>query len=321
MQEQTNGGETVDIVIEHPETEGSQQEETQLELKEPIFIGQIDHDLLQKIDELIDKEIYEIAVLSPSIQQSCRETYFFHKLGEKQRDDMLKQKMDEKMRKETLDAIAEIERLFIQHFKNEGINYDKESGQLITFKAYEMKNVINAARTSQLSNEKTRELLEHAQIQGFITPTISGATYVKQEFAITIDSASRLTVLNGVKNALSQEIEMLKHRVKLYENEIVVISQELIGDSEETNKTDHPDVEEFAINALTEKSKKVLELIKAHPGKYFTSGQISKMYNDNVSSCNDIIPRLLKINAILKKQDKKEKEKDSYCINPKIFNL
>lgn len=213
------------IVIEQPD---QRIDNSLAELKEPIFVGQCNKELLNKIDDLLDKDKFELAILPDSIQQSCRETYFFSKLSEKDRDNMLVMKKDKKLRQEGLDAVYQVEQMFKAFFEQEGI--EKKEGEVITFKPHELKNVCHIFRRENLSNQNLRSMIEKMQVFGFITPTIVNEVYHKQEFAITIDYTDRLAALTAISNILDHEMQMTKARKELYDDEIIKISAQLSND-------------------------------------------------------------------------------------------
>lgn len=305
------GGEIETIEIEAPVVDVVKTEQDSI-IKEPIFIGQVDLEILNQLEGLIDKDRFELAVLSQSLQKNCREAYFFSKLGDKERDNMMAAKRDSIQREQALQSIYEVEKMFASHLKKQSIEYNKEAGELIIFKPYEMQNLVSAVRGKKLSVSDIREAIENFQIHGFVTPTINGEAYHKQQFAITIDPASRLQVLSAIKENMEMEIKLLEQRKELYNNEIIAISRELSADIdlEEPKKIDK-------FKPLTEKQTVVLNIFKNAPNKLFTVGQVSKIYNDKSSSCTETIQKLFEFNYLLEK--KNEKDKAVYAINPEVF--
>lgn len=304
--EVTNGGTTEKI--EHVE----QQKEalnTQPLIKEPIFLGEVpDPVILQRIEEMIDQERFEIAILSPNLQQSCRETYFFNKLGEAERENMLKASKDKEKREKALQVISLIDEMFKLDLSNREVDLKKDS--IITFKSYELKILYQKYRRTELSNKQIQELIEFLQIQGFLTPSLLNVPYIKQEFAITIDDTSRLQILNLLVSELDNQILDLTARRNGLEQKALEMSSKI----SETEQVDLVPLDEL-LKGLTPKQSSLLEILKAEPERFFKASELSSVLG---KKANDTIQKLVNIGLAIVRLD--EKDNNIYALNKDKFD-
>lgn len=315
--ENPNGGQTMKIEV--VDDEGNNTTIDPEPIKEPIFIGgMLTPQLLEEIEKLIPTT-HELAVLSPVIQEKCKQTYFYQKLGDRERDNVIKLQQDKNSRAEALAAITEIEMMFV---KDLGLQPDFDrTKNAISFNYKDLKATINLHRRTELSNRRLQELVDLLIIHGFLTPTIHGANFIKQVWAITIDPVSRLQSLQIAKESVLENQKMNELTIQEYDKEISKVSMQInnvgglsldasreddmlvaantvdMNNINDDKSSQGSDERMFTADTLSKKEQEIINVLTAH-GDVVTTGDICSEVNS--SDISKQLNRLVNLELIEK---------------------
>lgn len=217
------------------------------EMSTPIFLGvgtsEIERNLINKFDEMVKESNItnplklEIALLSPSMLESCYSLYFVSKLSE---DELYqKQQADKKteIRKDLFAIIGKVIEFLKYYYKWE--DNEQAIGHLTSGLDYKgWKKTIQIACNKDMSNKEFTELLQTLEEEGMLfvlnndyTTPVYKRTYClasdNEEFQLEIltqqveKEQKKLDLSNSIIQGLKSRIESIKSKVEVVDPKLV----------------------------------------------------------------------------------------------------
>jgi len=246
-----NGGTVQEIEFEQVTKDSTTSTTQHNPIKEPIFIGGvIDSETIKKIEDLFDPNVYEVAMMSEQLHKSCRETYFFEKLGQEEKKNIIRVRNDAKSRETAFEFAIDIDSSMRNSIKQkDGSPIQKD--QNIAFKLYELK-ALYKSKGKNLSNRQLEEIIDLLQIQGYAILIENSSSPMKRTFTLTIDSVTKMKAVQYNRDSILASIENLKLYLEIANREIEEISNkineeanslpEVVEDQEHNYDTEIPEV-------------------------------------------------------------------------------